>query len=115
MPATALDEPVLVVDKKVPIQKKLHPRIAVALGVHARWHIPLQICRALSTIPAVWWGFRCAFTFLGELLRGAGGGIDDKGTWDVETRFRVTEVFLAILWVGVALIGPTRLAAKFAS
>ena len=75
-----------------------HPRIAVFLGVNARWHIPLLVCRALSTAPAAWWGLRCAFTFLGELLRSDGAAVLG-GNWTVEKRFRVTEVFLAILWV----------------
>ena len=77
----------------------LHPRVAVVLGVNARWHVPLLICRALSTVPAAWWGLRCAFTFLGELLLSDGMSIKGKQTWTVEKRFRVTEVFLAILWV----------------
>ena len=86
------------------VSNALHPRVAVLLGVNARWHIPLLICRALSTVPAVWWGLRCALTFLGELLLSDGDG---KGAWEhawsVEKRFRVTEVFLAILWVRWAL------------
>lgn len=73
-----------------------HPRVAVLLGVNAHWHFPLLICRAISTAPAAWWGLRCGFTFLGELLR-SDGALGD--TWTVEKRFRVTEVFLAILWV----------------
>lgn len=78
----------------------LHPRVAVLLGVKPKWHIPLLICRALSTAPAGWWGLRCALTFLGELLRSDGSGIGgQKHAWSVEQRFRVTEVFLAILWV----------------
>ena len=78
----------------------LHPRVAVLLGVKPKWHIPLLICRALSTAPAGWWGLRCALTFLGELLRSDGNGIGrQKHAWSVEQRFRVTEVFLAILWV----------------
>ena len=75
-----------------------HPRVAVLLGVNARWHIPLLICRALSTAPAAWWGLRCALTFLRELLRSDGTAMLG-GSWTVEKRFRVTEVFLAILWV----------------
>ena len=75
-----------------------HPRVAVLLGVNARWHIPLLICRALSTAPAAWWGLRCALTFLGELLRSDGTAVLGD-SWTVEKRFRVTEVFLAILWV----------------
>ena len=75
-----------------------HPRVAVLLGVNAHWNIPLLICRATSTAPALWWGLRCALTFLGELL--LSNEMDSKdGTWSVEKRFRVTEVFLAILWV----------------
>ncbi|KAJ5999122.1 hypothetical protein N7451_006932 [Penicillium sp. IBT 35674x] len=86
----------------------LHPRVAVILGVDRRWHIPLLVCRALSTLPAAWWGLRCAFTFLAELLHirpGMGregwaaaivGSVGQE--WDVERRFRVTEVALAIMW-----------------
>ncbi|KAJ5930666.1 hypothetical protein N7466_006159 [Penicillium verhagenii] len=86
----------------------LHPRVAVILGVDRRWHIPLLVCRALSTLPAAWWGLRCAFTFLAELLHirpGMGGEgwaaaiVGSVGQdWDVERRFRVTEVALAIMW-----------------
>ena len=81
-------------------RSRLRPRVAVVLGVNARWHIPLLICRALSTAPAAWWGLRCAFTFLAELLFSDGMGILYGDCWTVEKRFRVTEVFLAILWVG---------------
>ena len=54
-------------------------------------------------MPAAWWGLRCALTFLGELLLSEGAGLF-SGTWEVEKRFRVTEVFLAILWVGPTLL-----------
>ncbi|RAH75515.1 uncharacterized protein BO66DRAFT_310169, partial [Aspergillus aculeatinus CBS 121060] len=86
----------------------LHPRVAVILGVDRKWYLPLVICRALSTVPAAWWGLRCAFTFLAELLHiqpGMGGEgwaaaiVGSVGQdWDVERRFRVTEVALAIMW-----------------
>ncbi|KAN0072080.1 hypothetical protein V8E54_009809 [Elaphomyces granulatus] len=87
----------------------LHPRVAVILGVDRKWHVPLLVCRALSTLPAAWWGLRCAFTFLAELLR-IRPGLWREGwvaaivgstiaEWDVERRFRVTEVALAIMWV----------------
>lgn len=69
------------------------------LGVHAHWHVPLLICRALSTAPAAWWGLRCALTFLGELLLHNEVGVTGAEPWGAEKRFRVTEVFLAILWV----------------
>ena len=79
------------------LSQALQPGV-VWLGVNTRWHIPLLTCRALSTAPAAWWGLRCALTFLGELLLGPGADLNG-GEWDVEKRFRVTEVFLAILWV----------------
>ena len=70
----------------------LHPRVAVVLGVDRRWHIPLLTCRALSVLAALWWGLRCALTFLAELVLA-------DGAWTVEKRFRVTEVLVSILWV----------------
>ncbi|KAL2219135.1 N-glycosylation protein-domain-containing protein [Thermoascus aurantiacus ATCC 26904] len=86
----------------------LHPRVAVILGVDRKWYVPLLVCRALSTAPAAWWGLRCAFTFLAELLRirpgmwrdgWAAAVVGSAGAgWDVERRFRVTEVALAIMW-----------------
>ncbi|KAL8922201.1 MAG: hypothetical protein Q9172_003662 [Xanthocarpia lactea] len=82
---------------KTPPPPALHPRIAVLLGVSTSWHVPLLLARALSTAPAMWWGLRCAFTFLGDLLLSDGMG-DPGGQWTVEKRFRVTEVFLAIVW-----------------
>ncbi|PYI17152.1 hypothetical protein BO99DRAFT_475249 [Aspergillus violaceofuscus CBS 115571] len=94
-------------DHSVP-SSALHPRVAVILGVDRKWYLPLVICRALSTVPAAWWGLRCAFTFLAELLHiqpGMGGEgwaaaiVGSVGQdWDVERRFRVTEVALAIMW-----------------
>ncbi|PWY67500.1 hypothetical protein BO70DRAFT_301065, partial [Aspergillus heteromorphus CBS 117.55] len=90
------------------IPSGLHPRVAVILGVDRKWYLPLLICRALSTVPAAWWGLRCAFTFLAELLH-IRPGVGHEGWaaaivgsvgqhWDVERRFRVTEVALAIMW-----------------
>ncbi|KKA18505.1 hypothetical protein T310_7542 [Rasamsonia emersonii CBS 393.64] len=86
----------------------LHPRVAVILGVDRKWYVPLLVCRALSVVPAAWWGLRCAFTFLAELLRirvgmwreGWAAAIvgSSLADWDVERRFRVTEVALAIMW-----------------
>ena len=85
------------------------------LGVDRRWYVPLLVCRALSIAPAAWWGLRCAFTFLAELLRirphlwqegwtaaiVRGDAVD--WDWDADRRFRVTEVALAIMWVCLPL------------
>lgn len=92
LPQTSVNTP------KPPSVPALHPRIAVILGVSTTWYVPLLVARALSTAPAMWWGLRCAFTFLGDLLLSDGMG-DPGNPWTVEKRFRVTEVFLAILWV----------------
>lgn len=75
----------------------LHPRVAVLLGVDKIWHLPLLLCRALSVVPAAWWGLRCSLTFLVALLSDEEATADL--TWSVERRFRITEVFLAIIWV----------------
>jgi hypothetical protein len=93
---------------------KLHPRVAVILGVDRKWYLPLVVCRALSVVPALWWGLRCAFTFLAELLRIRPGMWREgwvaiivgsaAADWDVERRFRVTEVALAIMWVCIPII-----------
>jgi hypothetical protein len=94
----------------------LHPRVAVILGVDRKWYVPLLVCRALSTAPAAWWGLRCAFTFLAELLH-IRPGMGREGwaaaivgsvgqDWDVERRFRVTEVALAIMWVCIMEMIP---------
>ena len=55
--------------------------------------------RALAVAPAAWWGLRYALIFLGELLFAKDGRLDLDSVWAVEKRFRVTEVFLAVLWV----------------
>lgn len=99
---------------------KLHPRVAVILGVDRKWYLPLVVCRALSVGPALWWGLRCAFTFLAELLRIRPGSMWREGwvaivvssaaaDWDVERRFRVTEVALAIMWVCIPFSFMARL------
>ncbi|KZF20501.1 hypothetical protein L228DRAFT_270568 [Xylona heveae TC161] len=74
----------------------LHPRVAVLLGVSRRWHLPLLVGRALSTAPAAWWGLRCMFTFLEEFLRDDNGAF--SSSWETNSWFRITEVFLALLW-----------------
>lgn len=91
---TAISTPELSDEKPAGI-----PRGIVCDGADSRWRIPLLSCRALSMAPALWWGLRCAFTFLGELLLGEVAA-PQAPALDSEKRFRITEVFLAILWVG---------------
>ena len=78
--------------------------ITIPPGSRKGWHVLLLICRALSVVPVGWWGIQCALTFLRELLPdgealSAGGAL-----WDAEKRFRVTETFLAVLWVNCHLL-----------
>jgi hypothetical protein len=40
---------------------------------------------------------------MGELLLDEVGCTGNGGKWSVERRFRVTEVFLAVLWVWISL------------
>jgi hypothetical protein len=40
---------------------------------------------------------------MGELLLDEAGCTGNGGKWSVERRFRVTEVFLAVLWVCISL------------
>lgn len=104
----------------------LQPRVAVALGLSAKWHPLLFACRLLSTVPAFWWGLPVAMRLLAQgvlLVSGQQGGtvcVDGKrqgsSTWlwgyaagatgkgndgwaDFETRLRVTEMALGIVWV----------------
>ena len=79
-------------------------RSVVHDGAALRWQIPLLTCRALSMAPALWWGLRCVFTFLRELLLGK-VGTSQELAMDAEKRFRITEVFLAILWVSLTASG----------
>ena len=99
--------------------KAVHPRLAAQLGLSARWRVALLVSRALSVAPAAWWGLRCAFACLGELLlrkahdNGSRAGNDpvhqplfarrtSSPVWSAEQRFRITEVFLAIVWCSAA-------------
>lgn len=80
-------------------------RVAIRDGAGLRWQIPLLTCRALSMAPALWWGLRCVVTLLRELLLGEVLSTQTPAV-DAEKRFRTTEVFLAVLWVGSNRCGP---------
>ena len=67
-------------------------------GAALRWQIPLLTCRALSMAPASWWGLKCVYTLLRELLLGEALSPQTPAL-DAEKRFQITELFLAALWV----------------
>lgn len=98
----------------------LHPRMAVVLGVSRRWHPFLFASRLLSVVPAIRWGLPCALRLLvqihllvlGEYPSGRGvgghgaggalgGGEEGRGSGflSFETRLKLTETALAIIWV----------------
>ncbi|KAK1768756.1 N-glycosylation protein-domain-containing protein [Phialemonium atrogriseum] len=100
------------------------------LGVPERWHPLLFVCRLLSTVPAVWWGFPIALRLLLQLYLlvsavvgygpagrlgvavggGDGGGGDGGGGGgglrsaesSFESRLRLMETLLAIIWCGAS-------------
>ncbi|OIW30807.1 hypothetical protein CONLIGDRAFT_679561 [Coniochaeta ligniaria NRRL 30616] len=111
----------------------LQPRVAVALGLSAKWHPLLFVCRLMSILPALWWGIPVALRLLAQLivlvgnssavcgyedktqaipwLRGYGRMAPDVGgsgsssgsdplanSIDFETRLRITEMALGIVW-----------------
>jgi len=103
----------------------LQPRVAVALGLSAKWHPLLFICRLMSILPALWWGVPVALRLLAQVvvlignnpavcayqdrtlsgipwLRGykpdLGGEVVDTSL-DFETRLTMTETALGIIWV----------------
>ncbi|KAI0130094.1 N-glycosylation protein-domain-containing protein [Xylariales sp. AK1849] len=95
----------------------LQPRIAVVLGVPKFWHPYLFACRLLSIAPALWWGLRCALRFLiTDVLSSSGYGYgsvcrvapEQQETTSSqlsgirETRLRLTETALSIIWCGAS-------------
>ncbi|KAF2834264.1 hypothetical protein M501DRAFT_944581, partial [Patellaria atrata CBS 101060] len=75
----------------------LRPRVAVLLGIDKKWHLPLLLCRGLSTIPPIWWGFQCTGFLVRYRTRGA--IIESStGRFTLKERLVLTEILLAILW-----------------
>lgn len=106
----------------------LQPRVAVALGLSRRWHPLLFACRLFSIAPSIWWGLPSALRLLAmlHLVVFGGSGLSPAaaaaaaraglhttaGSPDMmtfETRLRLTETVLAIIWVGRLPLPPTDL------
>ncbi|KAH6651771.1 N-glycosylation protein-domain-containing protein [Truncatella angustata] len=104
-------------DSPVVSMSSLRPRVAVVLGIPSVWHYPLFLCRLLSIAPAILWGLRFALRFLitdflrSEFYRSQleARGLDDVARirivevahtdWS-ETRLRLTETALSLIWCG---------------
>ncbi len=102
----------------------LQPRVAVVLGLPSLWHLPLFACRSLSVCPAIWWSLGIFIRLLTQLHAlaiaqggvlgseaaeashgghggGAGGGlfIHERTGLSLESRLKLTETALAMIWV----------------
>lgn len=100
----------------------LQPRVAVVLGVPLWWHPVLFTCRLLSICPAIWWSLPIALRLLFQIhallvarevavVTGGGGaqyrmgptGVPEAtGPLSFESRLRLTETFLAMIWCGAS-------------
>lgn len=62
--------------------------------------------------PAIWWGARSNWFFLGNLLlfeygtEGLRIGFPGPGPWDQTRRIEVTEMLLAVVWVSWIVLLP---------
>ncbi|EFX03134.1 hypothetical protein CMQ_3063 [Grosmannia clavigera kw1407] len=97
----------------------LQPRVAVVLGVPGRWHLPLFACRLLSVVPAIWWSLGILIRLLiqlhalllahgnfgsggggdGEPPKPGGQGVGGSHGLSLESRLKLTETALAMIWV----------------
>jgi hypothetical protein len=81
-----------------------YPRVAVALGVQKQWHVPLLLCRALSTVSVAWWACQTCFSIyrlLHEDLLTRASHHAPSGLLENETfwRIAVAQVGLSFVWV----------------
>ncbi|KAL1843880.1 hypothetical protein VTK73DRAFT_2705 [Phialemonium thermophilum] len=110
----------------------MEPRVAAALGISKPWSLTLFTCRLMSIAPAIWWGFPIALRFLLQLglhiaassteqAAEVGGSCSGKprahrpcgnvsaesaamcSAADLsESRLRLTETSLAVIWCGAS-------------
>lgn len=81
-----------------------YPRVAIVLGVNHRYHVPLLICRSLSTIFAIiWTGQACSA--IHNLPDSWWPDLLSPGQAHANTvlihRLHVTQVGLSFLWVSI--------------
>jgi hypothetical protein len=82
-----------------PNMRRLHPRVAVLLGVNNHWHKWLFFCRLLSIAPALKFGIPLLWTLLHVFIEGPPPLGSTYVRSDLERRLWTTEVFLAAFWV----------------
>ena len=89
-----------------------YPRVAVVLGVQPRWHIPLLLCRALSTISAAWWACQACFSIYQIVHQtetsvaqyASSNGVHDLLENQTFRRIAIAQVCLSFLWVRTTVL-----------
>jgi hypothetical protein len=76
-----------------PAQRRMHPFIAVALGVNNHWHKWLFLCRTLSVLPELQFGIPLLFGLAGRLF----------GLPYSDASLTLAEMLLVALWVSLYL------------
>lgn len=78
----------------------------MVLGVQPQWHLPLLLCRALSTISASWWACHICVSIYRLVWRTnrrafGFGSREEKGLWEyvILERIAIAQVALSFLWV----------------
>lgn len=101
-----------------------YPRVAVLLGVQPHWHLPLLLCRGLSTISAAWWAGQTCISIY-NLVYGTTSPQNEDQVRNLDSelvnnrtfrRLAVAQICLSFLWVRRAstrffvlpLKGPSR-------
>lgn len=86
-----------------------YPRVAVVLGVPPQWHVPLMLCRSLSTISALWWACQTCISLYRVVIQKdhlhesarlsrLSGSATSQLTWAIA----VAQIGLSFLWVSKA-------------
>jgi len=81
-----------------------YPRVAVFLGVNKKWHVPLLLCRMLSTVSAIWWASNSLFRLYGFFANGS-VKCPVEGKEGLTHCLAVTQIGLAFIWVSATLLG----------
>lgn len=88
-----------------------YPRVAVILGVPRKWHLPLLLCRSLSTVSALWWACQ-ALLSIASIIRHQNQAVDhhvsgpaghEVARHAMFRRLAIAQIALSFLWVSTVL------------
>lgn len=83
------------------IKSARYPRVAVLLGVHQQYYLPLLVCRSLSTIFAIVWAAQACYSIYALFTRDE-TRVQKRDTLIVSPlvyRLCITQIALSFLWV----------------